>query len=156
MSENTNNCWQSVVIDKLTFQQQAYAKSHEIQSFDQLDLAALLRVVDQNWFELSQYLNLARDDRNWLKEVQSIRNRWAHAPVGGLEVEILYRDLDTIERLQKALGAQSDGLSFVQSEKQKALSKLSNNKDDSLELKATSQSESISLFKFVKPSLDAS
>ena len=89
MSENTNNCWQSVVIDKLTFQQQAYAKSHEIQSFDQLDLAALLRVVDQNWFELSQYLNLARDDRNWLKEVQSIRNRWAHAPVGGLEVEIL-------------------------------------------------------------------
>jgi len=147
LSKNTDNWWQLAVLDKLTFQQQAYAKNYGINSLEQLDLAAILRIVDQNWFELSQYLNLARDDRNWLKEAQSIRNRWAHAPAAGLDVEMLYRDLDTIERLQKAFGAQTDDLACVQGEKQKTLSKISNNKGDGLELKKTNQSELISLFK---------
>ncbi len=147
LSENTDNWWQSAIINKLTFQQQAYAKNYGIKTLDQLDLSALLRVVDQNWFELSQYLNLARDDRNWLKEAQSIRNRWAHAPASGLEVDMLYRDLDTIERLQKAFGAQDDDLEFVQSEKQKALSKISNTKEEDFEVKKSEQLVSVSLFK---------
>ncbi len=142
LSENTNNWWQSVVIDKLTFQQQAYAKNYGIQSLDQLDIAALLRVVDQNWFELSQYLNLARDDRNWLKEAQSIRNRWAHAPAGGIDADMLYRDLDTIEKLQKAFGADNDTLKLVLNEKHKLLSKLSGKNNAS---NATGPDESIQL-----------
>ena len=45
------------------------------------------------------------ETRNWLKEAQTIRNRWAHLPPGGLNPEDRYRDLDTVGRLMTALGA---------------------------------------------------
>jgi Swt1-like HEPN len=41
-------------------------------------LAALLRVLDQNWFELSNMLRLPREGRTWVKELQTVRNKWAH------------------------------------------------------------------------------
>lgn len=96
--------WESLVIEKLTFQQQSFAKQNNTETLEQLDLAALLRVVDQNWYELSQQRNFDKTARNWLKEAQTIRNRWAHAPVGGLHDETRYRDLDTIERLLQSFG----------------------------------------------------
>jgi ATP-dependent helicase HepA len=69
-----------------------------------LDLAALLRVLDQNWNDLSRLTDFSRETRSWLKEAQSIRNRWAHAPAVGLPNDLIYRDLDTIERLCSSLG----------------------------------------------------
>ncbi len=58
--------WKSLVIEKLTFQQQSFARQYNPDSLEQLDLAALLRVVDQNWYELTQKLNLNKEARNWL------------------------------------------------------------------------------------------
>ena len=49
----TEDWWQSLVIDKLTFQQKSFAQNLPINGLDQLDLAALLRVIDQNWYEIS-------------------------------------------------------------------------------------------------------
>lgn len=103
----SNSWWESLVVDGLTFQQRSQAKQNNLHTLEQLDLAALLWVVDQNWYELSQQLNLDKSARNWLKEAQTIRNRWAHAPAGGLNDETRYRDLDTIERLLQAFGAKS-------------------------------------------------
>lgn len=40
--------WTSLVIEKLTFQQQAFARQYRSDALEQLDLAALLRVADQN------------------------------------------------------------------------------------------------------------
>jgi hypothetical protein len=102
------NWWQIHVIDKLTFQQQNFARNLPPKALKQLDLAALLRVADQNWFELSQQANLNKDARNWLKEAMTIRNRWAHVPAGGLDENTQYRDLDTLERLLQAFGASAD------------------------------------------------
>jgi hypothetical protein len=69
----------SLVIDKLTFQQQSLVRQNSLNALEQHDLAALLRVADQNWYELSLQLNLDKTARNWLKEAMTIRNRWAHA-----------------------------------------------------------------------------
>lgn len=119
-----NDWWQSLVLDKLTFQQQAFAQQRHYSTLDQLDLAALLRIVDQNWYDLSQTIGLSAHARNWLKEAQSIRNRWAHAPAGGLDDETHYRDLDTIERLQQALGADVEILEDLRRQKQALITKM--------------------------------
>ena len=116
--------WKSLVIEKLSFQQQSFAKQYNPDVLEQLDLAALLRVVDQNWYELTQKLNLNKDARNWLKEAQTIRNRWAHAPADGLPDEIYYRDLDTIERLLQTFGASTEVLNKISAEKQNLLLKI--------------------------------
>ena len=110
--------WKSRVVDKLTFQQQAFARNLPIGALNQLDLAALLRIADQNWFELSQQANLSKEARNWLKEAMTIRNRWAHCPADGLDDEIHYRDIDTLERLLQALDANNGTLEILRQRKQ--------------------------------------
>lgn len=118
--------WNSLVIDNLSFQQQSYAKQKNYTKLEDLDLAALIRVFDQNWYELSQNIKLDFQARTWLKESQSIRNRWAHAPIGGLEDETYYRDIDTIALLSAALNADSGYLDLIQKTKQSLIKKLSN------------------------------
>ena len=120
--------WKSLVIEKLTFQQRLY-RQYNPDSLEQLDLAALLRVVDQNWYELTQKLNLNKEARNWLKEAQTnIRNRWAHAPADGLPDEVYYRDLDTIERLLQTFDANAETLDKISAEKQNLLLKIATTK----------------------------
>ena len=116
--------WRLLVLEKLTYQQQSFAQNLPNNALDQLDLSALLRVIDQNWYDIANQCHLSKDARNWLKEAQSIRNRWAHAPAGGLPDDVCYRDIDTIERLLQTFGADSDTLEEVSQEKKKLLKKL--------------------------------
>ena len=69
-----------------------------------LDLAWLLRVLDRNWHEIIRNENLTWEVRNFVKETQAIRNRWAHAGAHPPPEEDTYRDLDTMQRLAQALG----------------------------------------------------
>lgn len=64
-------------MDRLSFQQQRTVEERGVASLRQLDFAALLRILDQNWYELSNILNLPREGRNWVKELQTVRNKWA-------------------------------------------------------------------------------
>lgn len=118
--------WDSLVIDNLSFQQQSYALQKNYSRLEDLDLAALIRVFDQNWYELSQHIKLDFQARTWLKESQSIRNRWAHAPIGGIEDETYYRDIDTIGLLSATLNADQNYLDLIQKAKQSLIKKLNN------------------------------
>lgn len=113
--------WQTHVIDRLSFQQQRTAAERGIISLTQLDFAALLRVLDQNWYELSQALAWPRDGRNWVKELQTVRNKWAHASSEETPSAEIYRDADTLARVLKLIGADSRTIESVETEKQRAL-----------------------------------
>ena len=67
--------WNQGVLAKLSYQQRAQADEQQWSTLDDLDVAAVLRVVDQNW-DLFRRRGLVKwDDRNWLKEASSVRNR---------------------------------------------------------------------------------
>ena len=92
--------WREGVLLKLSYQQRATADESGWSSLADLDVAALIRVVDGNW-ELFRRRNLVKwEARSWLKEASSIRNRWAHE-VPGKEpsADRAYRDLDTLALL---------------------------------------------------------
>lgn len=118
------NWWQSTVIDRLSIHQQRSVAERRVESLSGLDLAGLLRVFDQNWNTLGYRLNLNQQARNWLKEAQSIRNRWAHLPPGGLPSEDIYRDIDTLYRLLSAIGADQSALDRAQVERSRVLAAL--------------------------------
>src|SRR5262245_29709139 len=99
------NWWSEQVVNRLTFQQQRRVEEKGITSLFGLDVAAVLRILDQNWSELAGAQLLPRDARTWVKELQSVRNRWAHAPVGGIGPTDAFRDADTLGRLLKVVGA---------------------------------------------------
>jgi ATP-dependent helicase HepA len=117
--------WERHVISRLTFQQQGFVRTSKITSLEGLDIAALLRVLDQNWHEIAATHLFPVGSRTWLKEAQTIRNRWAHAPSSGLDAQDTYRDLDTLSRLLTALGAEQGVLNEVASEKKAVLVVLS-------------------------------
>jgi len=113
--------WERHVLAVLTYQQQERVKQSRINDFSCLDLAALLRVLDQNWYELSQQNHWPKEGRNWLKEAQTIRNRWAHATITAVEPQDVYRDCDTLERLSAMLGASHSTLANIAEYKQQQL-----------------------------------
>ena len=100
-----NNWWNEAVLNNLSFQQKRMVKERGLNSLTSLDLAALLRILDQNWYRISPKLNLTPESRHFVKEMQTIRNRWAHVGSEGFPVDDVYRDLDTLQRFAKVIEA---------------------------------------------------
>ena len=121
LPELTPDWWQKHVLDRLSFQQQRTAQDRRITTLQQFDLAALLRVLDQNWFELSGPLAQGREARTWVKELQTVRNKWAHLSAEALPSSDIYRDADTLGRLLTVLGAGPAALTVIESTKASAL-----------------------------------
>lgn len=122
--------WRKHVVDRLTFQQQRIVEERNHDKLQQLDLAALLRVLDHNWFELSNTLKLPREGRNWVKELQTVRNRWAHISSEDVSSSDVYRDADTLGRLLTIIEAQQSSLDAVEAAKKFALASMSRNEND--------------------------
>ena len=116
--------WDTHVENCLTFQQQRIVKERGLNTLEQLDFAALLRIVDQNWYELTQAVGLPRDGRTWVKELQAARNRWAHQSSTPMQPEDLYRDIDTLARVLRMLKAAPESLEEVEAVKRKALAEM--------------------------------
>ena len=114
--------WKTHVEDRLSFQQQRTVKDRGFTTLEQLDFAALLRTLDQNWYELSQALTLPREGRTWVRELQSVRNRWAHLSAAPMPPGDLYRDTDTLARVFQMLDAAPDSIAAVEAVKRNALS----------------------------------
>jgi superfamily II DNA or RNA helicase len=112
------------VFDRLSFQQQRMVEERSYSSLQQLDFAALLRIMDQNWFDLSSSLNLPREGRNWLKELQSVRNKWAHLSTESMPASEIYRDADTLERLFGMIDAAQPAIEAVEETKAKAVASM--------------------------------
>lgn len=105
--------WNEHVVQRLTFQQQRFLEKKCIATLGSLDFAAVLRVLDQNWNELAAVEPLPREARHWVKELHSVRNRWAHAAADGFSQEDSFRDADTLSRLLHAIDADASTLSLV-------------------------------------------
>lgn len=113
--------WKVHVVERLSFQQQRVVAERRQSSLEQLDLAGLLRTFDQNWYELSQKLALPREARNWIKELQTIRNKWAHLSTEGSPPSEIYRDADTLSRLLNVISASPQTIEAVDKLKYLAL-----------------------------------
>ncbi|MCY4138630.1 MAG: helicase-related protein [Rhodobacteraceae bacterium] len=114
--------WETHVVKRLSFQQQRILKERGLTELQQMDFASLLRILDHNWTELSQTLSLPREARTWVKELQAMRNRWAHLSATPVPAEDLYRDADTLARVLNMLGAAPDSVVAVEAVKKKAIS----------------------------------
>jgi ATP-dependent helicase HepA len=109
--------WQQAVVNNLSFQQKRQVGQHNIESLASLDLAALLRVLDQNWYQISNKLNLFPESRHFVKEMQTVRNRWAHVGTEGFPTEDVYRDLDTLQRFAVVIDANENLIQEIQATK---------------------------------------
>ena len=75
----SDDWWKTHVFDKLSYRQQRRVEQKQINSLSGLDLQALLRILDKNWFDISDELSLPREQLHYVKEMITVRNRWFHA-----------------------------------------------------------------------------
>lgn len=113
--------WTRHVVERLSFQQQRLVQERGLKSLQQLDFAALVRVLDQNWYELSSAQGLPREGRTWVRELQTVRNKWAHLSAEAMPESELYRDADTLARLMAAIGVAQPLLDEIDAVKAAAL-----------------------------------
>jgi len=99
------NCWQSCVLNKLKDEQLRFIRENNVNTISGLDFAQLLKILDGNWYDLRQKHNFSQEQRNYLSELQTARNRWSHKTTdkirqnpNGINYDDLYRDIDTIWR----------------------------------------------------------
>ena len=98
LSTTCDNWWENAVLGVLTHQQHQRIRFQQITTLAGLDLSALLRVFAKNWGRIAEARNLAWEGINYVKEMQTVRNKWAHMCSEAAVIDDLYRDLDTIER----------------------------------------------------------
>ncbi|MEI7733298.1 MAG: helicase-related protein [Verrucomicrobiota bacterium] len=113
--------WQKHVVARLSFQQQRTLQERSYTSLHQLDFAALLRLVDQNWHDLSNTLTLPQEFRTWVKELQTVRNKWAHLTAAAMPASEIYRDADTLSRVLTKIGASPASIKAVEAAKTAAV-----------------------------------
>ena len=99
----SNNWWDDCVVAHLSTHQIQRIEYKNINTLSGLDLAALLKIFDQNWYEISKENRLSFEERHFVKEMQTIRNRWAHINSDPISSDIIYRDLDTIQRFTEII-----------------------------------------------------
>lgn len=116
------NWWKEYVLPSLSDSQIEVVRRSQVQALSGLDLAALLRVLDQNWYMLADRQNFTPADRNFVKEMQSVRNRWAHLSADGVDADDEYRDLDTLQRFVELIGGSQAFVSEIQVHKRQSIS----------------------------------
>lgn len=72
--------WQECVLDKLSYNQRQMVIKSGSTKLEELDLAALLRIADRNWYAMRDYAYLPNKERECLRDMMSVRNTWAHCP----------------------------------------------------------------------------
>ena len=108
--EGGKNWWNDCVVGVLPIDQQERLRERDIQKLGGLDLAVLLRVFDQNWFRLGGGKKLPYKARNFLKELQTARNDWAHVNALGGNIVDAHRTLDTIFLFLTAFQASEESI----------------------------------------------
>jgi len=98
--------WEELVLPNLSAMQKKAVDSKGVDTLSGLDLGAILRVLDRNWHLVSEKLGLPWESRNFVREMMTIRTRWAHASVKQFAPRDVYRDLDTVHRFLESLGDQ--------------------------------------------------
>ncbi len=113
--------WSEQVKPRLSFQQQRLAQERGIRTLQQLDLAALLRLFNANWRELAALLSLPCEAQSWLKELQTVHNKWTHLSPETIPASERYRDADTLCRLLELMGSRPESLAAADAVREAAV-----------------------------------
>lgn len=110
----TPNWFTECVLDNLSYNQRNIARERLFTKLEDFDLAALLTVADGNWYALrSTGEYLPTHERECIRDMKQVRNRWAHCSGTLPSKDVIVQDLQTIEKVQGQLGASESLVSGI-------------------------------------------
>ena len=78
ISLDSQSWWEQFVYPNLSYQQTELVNRKKISTLKELDLSALLRIFDKNWYHITKDGSIQYSERNYVKQMQQIRNEFAH------------------------------------------------------------------------------
>lgn len=112
LAELDADYWRNLVVPKVSYNQKLIIERKRCTKLSQLDLAVLLRILNKNWDDLSYRFNIEDRVRNYLNEVQDIRNRYAHMS-DYPTADDFSRDADTLARFLAGIGIDDEFVAQV-------------------------------------------
>ena len=109
----TENWWDECVLQKLSYNQRTFAAQKGFTKLTDFDLAALLRIADKAWYEMRSFAYLPTKERECIRDMQGVRNNWAHVGSELPGKDSIIRDLDILQRFFEQLNMSHDILSDV-------------------------------------------
>ncbi len=104
----TNNWWDDLVMNHLSVLQRETVIANNIHDIKGLDLAAILRIFDRNWFVITGYIFINNRERGYIRKMQEVRNNWAHITPNDITKQKVKDDVNVIIELLGAFGAKYD------------------------------------------------
>lgn len=101
----TDNWWHELVVNNLSSLQRNTVLSSDIHDIGGLDLAALLRVLDRNWFSITSSFFVNNKERANVRRMQEVRNSWAHITPNDITKKKVIDDVNVIIALMEAFDA---------------------------------------------------
>lgn len=107
-SQFKQSWWKNGVLDILYEDQKRDlpASGEWVTLVDKLDAARCLLLIDLNW-NTTFKLKMSREHRNWVKELITTRNKWAHKGSGDFEDADAWRAIDTMGRLMEQIDSEA-------------------------------------------------
>ncbi len=103
----TDRWWDDLVLNNLSTMQRTQVENAGITTIEGLDLAAILRIYDRNWFVITSSYFINNKDRQHIRDMKEVRNTWAHISTQEISKEKVVRDVNTIIELMCAFDASS-------------------------------------------------
>lgn len=101
----TDSWWNDLVYNNLSQLQRDQVDAKHITELAGLDLAALLRVFDRNWFVITSSWFVNNKERQNIRNMMEVRNSWAHISSKEISKEKVVHDVNIIIDLMQALDA---------------------------------------------------
>lgn len=114
----TEDWWNECVLDRLGYRQREIALDKGFSELSDLDLAALLRIADKNWYNMRSFAYLPNNERECIKDMQSVRNNWAHCAGTLPGKDAIIHDIEIMIKFFEQMGASRDDIRQIEGLKQ--------------------------------------
>lgn len=98
------NWWNECVLDRLSYRQREIAIEKNFKELSDFDLATVLRIADKNWYDMRNFAYIQTSERECIRDMQSVRNNWAHCAGNLPGKDSIVRDIDVLIKFFEQMG----------------------------------------------------
>lgn len=106
--------WNECVLDRLSYCQRKIAIEKGFKELSDFDLAVLLQIADKNWYNIGNFAYLPTSGREYIRDMQSVRNNWAHCGGTLPEKDAIIHDIEVIIKFFEQMEAPQVNINQLQ------------------------------------------
>ena len=118
LSKLCDHWWNECVIDRLSDSQRNYIIEKGCKKLSELDLSVILRIVDNNWYDIRNSVHLPMSRRECIKEIQGVRNNWAHCSGILPGKDVIIHDIEVMIKFWRQMEAPQTNIASLEAFKE--------------------------------------